>query len=367
MANTNSVGKAVAISSLFSAMGIAIPFNAMAADSLEGALKESTAKMSLRPRYEKVDSETPAGVESHSEAMTMKTRLTFTTGSFYDVSAVVEFDDVTSLRDVDYLDGTNGKDGPAIVDPEGTEVNEAYLSYKGLSATEFKWGRQRILLDNQRFVGGVGWRQNEQTYDAFSAANSSIPGLTAFYARVSNVNRIFGEQSPAGDNTSETNLLNVGYQLEGIGKFSAYYYDIDNLDVPTLANETMGIRFAGATTLDTIKLAYELEYATQDETGDNPNEYSADYTLLSLEGTMSGFSLGLAQEVLGAGDGVGFTTSLATLHKFQGWADVFLNTPGTGIEDLYLTVKAPLPMGLAFIAMYHSLNTLRSLAVMITS
>lgn len=372
MANTKPMAKAVAISSLLSAMGIAIPYNAMAADTLEGALKESTAKLNLRPRYENVLAETAAGVESRSEAATLKTRLTYSTGSFYDISAVLEFDDVTSLKDVDYLDGVNGKDGPAIVDPEGTEVNEAYLAYKGLSDTTFKWGRQRILLDNQRFVGGVGWRQNEQTYDSFSIANTSIPGLTAFYANISNVNRIFGEGAtpdkvPAarlGDHTHETNLLNVGYEFKGIGKLTAYYYDIDNLDAPSLSNETTGVRFAGATDLDAIKLDYELEFATQDETGDNPVEYSADYSLISIMGTVSGFSLGIAQEVLGADDdaGVGFTTSLATAHKFQGWADVFLATPGTGIEDMYVTFKAGLPMGMSFMAVYHDFESSEDVA-----
>ena len=375
MANTKPMAKAIAISSLLSAMGIAVPYNAMAADTLEGALKESTAKLNLRPRYENVEATTADGVESRSEAATLKTRLTFSTGSFYDFSAVLEFDDVTALRDVDYLDGTNGKDGPAIVDPEGTEVNEAYLAYKGLADTTFKWGRQRIVLDNQRFVGGVAWRQNEQTYDSFSVLNSSVPGLTAFYANISNVNRIVGEQVLAGDATQETNLLNVGYQFEGIGKLTAYYYDIDNQDDIFFgaSNTTMGVRFAGSSSLDALKLDYELEWADQEETGDNPVEYSADYTLISLMGTMSGFSLGIAQEVLGgdtdatviatgATTAKGFTTSLATAHKFQGWADVFLNTPGTGIEDMYVTFKAGLPMGMSFMAVYHDFESSESVA-----
>jgi len=368
MANTKPVAKVIAISSLLSAMGVAIPYNAMAADTIEGALKESTVKLSLRPRYEKVDTEALAtGTEASSEAFTLKTRLTYTTGSFFDVSAVLEFDDVTSLKSVDYNDGTgNGGDNPAIVDPEGTEVNQAYLSFKGLSDTDFKWGRQRILLDNQRFVGGVGWRQNEQTYDAFSVGNTSVPGLTAFYAHISNVNRIFGEQAAAGDHHQDTSLLNVGYQFDGIGKLSAYYYDIDNQD-PTalgLANTTMGIRFAGAADLDAVKIDYELEYADQEETGDNPIDYSADYTLISLSGTMSGFTLGIAQETLGADDqaGKGFTTSLATLHKFQGWADVFLDTPASGVEDMYVTFTAGLPWGMAFIAMYHDFESAEDVA-----
>lgn len=383
MANTKPMAKAVAISSLLSAMGIAVPYNAMAADTLEGALKESTAKLSLRPRYEKVEAEALAtGTESSSEAATLKTRLTFTTGSFYDVSAVLEFDDVTSLKSVDYNDGAgNGGDNPPIVDPEGTEVNQAYLSFKGLSDTDFKWGRQRILLDNQRFVGGVGWRQNEQTYDAFSVGNTSIPGLTAFYANISNVNRIFGEQatedkvpvSNLGDHSHETNLVNVGYEFKGIGKLSGYYYDIDNEDGVVLSNRTMGLRFAGATDLDALKIAYELEWADQEETGDGTVEYSADYTLISVMGTMSGFSLGIAQEVLGGDTDAtviatgadaqkGFTTSLATLHKFQGWADVFLATPGTGIEDMYVTFKAGLPMGMTFIAVYHDFESSEDVA-----
>ena len=40
----------------------------------------------------------------------------------------------------------------------------------------------------------------------------------------------------------------------------------------------------------------------------------------------------------GADKGAPFTsfqTLLATLHKFQGWADKFLTTPPNGIRDLY--------------------------------
>ena len=41
------------------------------------------------------------------------------------------------------------------------------------------------------------------------------------------------------------------------------------------------------------------------------------------------------------GNGVkGFATPLATLHKFQGWADKFLATPPNGIEDKYVNLSA---------------------------
>jgi hypothetical protein len=39
------------------------------------------------------------------------------------------------------------------------------------------------------------------------------------------------------------------------------------------------------------------------------------------------------------GDGVtGFMTPLATLHKFNGWADKFATTPPNGIDDRYASV-----------------------------
>lgn len=56
--------------------------------------------------------------------------------------------------------------------------------------------------------------------------------------------------------------------------------------------------------------------------------------------------------MLASDNNVGFATPLATLHKFQGWADMFLSTPGDGIEDAYVSVGGKLgPVKLA--ATYH--------------
>lgn len=51
-----------------------------------------------------------------------------------------------------------------------------------------------------------------------------------------------------------------------------------------------------------------------------------------------------------------FTTPLATLHPYQGWADKFLNTPGDGIEDIYFTFSAEV-FGARFLAVYHDYNS----------
>ena len=66
-------------------------------------------------------------------------------------------------------------DRPVVADPTGTDVNQALILYRGIDSTLIRAGRQRINLDNQRFVGAVGWRQNDQTYDGISLSNTSLP------------------------------------------------------------------------------------------------------------------------------------------------------------------------------------------------
>ena len=51
-----------------------------------------------------------------------------------------------------------------------------------------------------------------------------------------------------------------------------------------------------------------------------------------------------------------FTTPLATLHKFNGWADKFLATPANGLEDLYLAVNGSVKKKLKWAAIYHDFS-----------
>ena len=85
-----------------------------------------------------------------------------------------------------------------------------------------------------------------------------------------------------------------------------------------------------------------LEFATQDDAGNNPVSYDAQYLRLGGSYSLdSGLSLGLDFESLGGAStpGMSFRTPLATLHAFQGWADMFLATPDAGVDDLFATVK----------------------------
>ncbi len=319
----------------------AVSAPSMSAETITEALKEGDVKLSFRMRYEEVD------VDGNDVDLTsLKTRLTYTSAEYEGFSGLIEVDDVTHL----------GDDDGGVADPEGTEVNQAYLSYT-FSDTTVKYGRQRILLDNQRFVGGVGFRQNEQTYDGLTVVNKSLPDTTLFAAHIDNVNRIFGEDSPIGDHENDTYLFNAKYAGFKAGTLTAYAYLIDNEDAVAYSTDTYGIRFAGKTG----DFGYALEYATQSDADDNPNSYDADYVLAEGSYKIGDVTLKAGYEVLGADDTDGqFITPLATLHKFQGWNDKFLgggtgNITG-GIEDMYFSASTKLA-GVKLSVVYHSLES----------
>ena len=61
--------------------------------------------------------------------------------------------------------------------------------------------------------------------------------------------------------------------------------------------------------------------------------------------------------MLGSDHNVGFKTPLATLHAFNGWADLFLATPAAGLRDSYVKATVNLPAALSLLAFEHWYET----------
>lgn len=334
---------------LLPAMALAQPASEPATGP-RSLIDDGQVGLSFRYRFEHVDDDAFA---EEADASTLRSRLSFQSGEYRDWSFFLEAEDVREIIVDDFDAGAGNTPGrseyPVVADPEGTEVNQAYVDYTGLADTRLRLGRQRINLDNQRFVGGVGWRQNEQTYDAFSVDWKNDRGRV-FYALVDNVNRVFGDDVPAGDHRQDpSHLLNAAAELAGIGTLSGYYYGIDNDDAPAFSTDTYGVRLQGAAQVRGQQASYLAEYAHQRDAANNPVNYSADYWHLNGAlafadvGPADTLSAGLGWEVLGGDEdepGEAFRTPLATLHAFNGWADQFLTTPGAGLDDRYLKVSA---------------------------
>lgn len=311
----------------------------ISADTFADSITAGDGGLIFRYRFEHVDQD---GLPDDANASTLRTRLNYKTLPYNGFSFFVEVDDVSYLGDTRFRNTRNTKPGfPVVADPRGTAFNQFYVDYD-TEAALFRLGRQRVNLDNQRFVGGVGWRQNEQTYDAFSFLTKSFDEVTVLYAYVDEVQRIFGPDSgtPAKSVEGDTHLLNVAFDLESNGKLTLYHYSLDLDDAFSLSAKTSGVRytntfdFASGTTLT-------AEYASQGDHGDNPTSFDADYYLLDIGVAFDKAGLTLGYEVLEGDDAPGeaFRTPLATLHKFQGWADKFLTTPDAGIEDAYIGIK----------------------------
>ncbi len=335
----------------------------VAEEALSNLFTQGKPLLDVRYRYEHVDQDNAL---NNANAQTIRTRVGFQSGKWYGLSALIEADNVSRIGDASYNSFRNGQtDYSVVADPDGTEVNQALLRYDHKYGSAVL-GRQRINLDNQRFVGGVAWRQNEQTYDGVLGQLKPLDGLTLTYAYIDNVNSIFGPGNGRFDTAANqanieghSHLLNVQYVLMPELTATAYQYrlGLDNLAAGGQSSKTTGLRLNGAVS----GVSYVLEYAQQTEYADNPLDLDSDYYLAELGYTVKGVTLKGGYEVLGGDEGPGnraFQTPLATKHAFQGWADIFLLTPPDGIKDAYVGGCAPL-FGGTLAAWYHDFRAER--------
>ena len=330
---------------------------AYGAETLGEALREGDAIIDLRARYEAVEQ---VGFASDAEALTNRLRAGFQTAPLKGTAFLAEGVIVDDLVD-DYNSTTNGQtEYPVVADPaDFAAVNRLAIINKSLERTTLTFGRQRIIHDDQRFVGNVGWRQNEQTFDALRAQWGSTKFKTDLtYA--SQVNRVFGPDSPQGKWEGDVVLTSFAYTLP-VGTLSLFDYYLDIDGVATASTNTTGMKLAGSKPLGKLTSTYALAFAQQGETGLNPADIDADYGLVEGGLNFAKFGMGLGYELLGGDGTISFQTPLATLHAFQGWADKFLTTPAAGIEDTYLRLSYPIGKkgkftSLAATAVFHDYN-----------
>ncbi len=273
--------------------------------------------LDVRYRYEHVDQDNTL---EHANAQTLRTRVGIQTGKWYGLSALVEADNVSRLGDAAYNSTRNGQtDYSVVADPDGSEINQALLRYNHELGSAIA-GRQRINLDNQRFVGGVGWRQNEQTYDGVLGQLQPLDKLTLTYAYINNINTIFGPGDNRFDNRTNpanieghSHLFNARYAHSPALAAIAYSYllGLDNIATApaaalgTLSSKTTGLRLNGGL----HGISYALEYARQQDYAGNPQELSSEYYLAELGYALKGATLKAGVEVLGGDSGPGTTTS----------------------------------------------------------
>jgi len=294
----------------------------------------------LRDEYVSQD-----GFTEDANAETLRARLGFETGKVDDTSLLAEgsFNLALDRRYRPDNSVPTYTQYPVVGDPADYAVSRLQLTNTALPSTTLILGRQVINLDDQRFVGAAAWRQSEQTLDAVRAI-STAGDLTIDLTFSNKFHRTSGVDSPQGTYKGRMVLANVGYSLGSLGKLIgfAYLLDFDPLPLSAALNpiyastSTYGGRFVGSQPLgQTLRFGYILSYATEQQRGDNPRQFTDDYFLAELSLSWQKFTLGAGNEILDGNGTIGFVTPLATLHRVQGWVDKFTTTPPNGIDDRY--------------------------------
>ncbi|MGA0602856.1 alginate export family protein [Caulobacter sp. KR2-114] len=322
-----------------------------AVDSPMAAIVQGKLILEIRARYEDVDQ---ANLANDAQAFSVRTRLGWQTASWQGLQALVEMENVFHLDDSHYnvaVPGGTSLNGrtqyPIINDPSVTELNRAQLTWTASPHLSLTAGRQRILIDDQRFVGNVGWRQDEQTFDAVRA-DAHLGGFQATYAYVFHVNRIFGQSL---DWRSDSHLVNASYTVSPRLKLEGFVYALDFGNAATSSTLTRGLRLSGKAPAGPLKLTYDATWARQGAYGDNPARFGLDYWQASATATWKIASVRADYEQLDGNGTRGFITPLATTHGFQGWADAWAAVGGNktavdGLKDVNVSLALRPPVKL---------------------
>lgn len=312
---------------------------------IEDALKfgdGGAIKLDVNYRWENANQD--AGVKFNgiepktANANTVRTRFGVLSPKFYGFQGFVEYEGTHALQSDYHNNRPDEVSGfSRIADPAYNELNQLWMSYTNFD-TVVKGGRQRIKFDDDRFIGNVGWRQLETTFDAVLVTNTSLKNLTVNAGYIGNVQTFLSTTE-----NIDAPILNVNYKLGDYGNVIGYGYWLDYREPETAAksNQTFGLRLNGATPkfYEHYSLLYTAEWSIQQDYGHRAVAYEANR--YNVMGGFSAYFLTFqgAMEQLNGNAGGQFNTPLGTNHAFQGWADLFLTTPVNGIRDVFATVS----------------------------
>jgi hypothetical protein len=308
--------------------------------------------LEVRGRYEFVDQKKTAVLTENANAYTVRTRLGWETGDWNGFKGLVEFEDVRQVGPEHYsvnvpgavtppLNGADKAKYPIVNDPDGTELNRLQITWTPNAMFQATVGRQRILIEDQRFIGNAGWRQDEQTFDALRV-DAAHGRFKLTYAYVTHINRILGELR---DWDSDSHVATLTYAPAEQLRLQTFVYALDFGNSAANSSITKGVKASGKTWIGLYQLAYNATYANQRDYRGNTPDYSLDYWAVDLAGTFDIWTAKVSYESLEGNGTRGFTTPLATTHAFQGWADAWVQPLGgnkgfvDGLEDFNVSLN----------------------------
>ncbi|WP_376695636.1 alginate export family protein [Wenzhouxiangella sp. EGI_FJ10305] len=248
---------------------------------------------------------------------------------------------------------------PVVADPDDENISEAWVGYARPEGFTIRAGRQRLIEDNVRFLGNVGFRQLEQTFDAVTAGFE--PGDWRVDLRwIDKAHRIFGPSNP-NDLLAEADLNTwMGTLSRPLGENTlAVYAQRIAFDDRAASHRNLGLRLTGP--LPGVQtFSYRLEFARQDGIRELDDVDGQNYIHARLAQKLEGWHWFAGHERLGGDGDYSFQTPLATLHAHNGWTDQFLATPADGLVDTYAAAGTQLGQWTALIKLHDFRSDRRS-------
>ena len=322
------------------------------ADGINQIWQDSSLKWNFRYRIEQVQ---PDGPLEDALASTLRSRLTVNTGKWalasnQSISALIEADHVAVIGGETYNNTVNGSSRYAtIADPDGLDLNQAALLFKAGDSSQITLGRQRLNFGDQRFIGSVGWRQNEQTFDGIRLVQSFGSAVQIDLASLHNANRVFGPDGPNADLHGRFNLAQANWTVKPEHVLQGYVYDFDFDSLVARSSNTRGFDYKGAAQ----GFKWQLALANQQDAHQAPANYNVGYHRIELSYPISQVTIKGIVERLGSDGKVAFQTPFATLHAFNGFADMFLTTPTNGLREQAVQLAFPVLKAKATLSWHH--------------
>ncbi|MCP1727287.1 hypothetical protein J2T60_001252 [Natronospira proteinivora] len=291
----------------------------------------SLGEVDLRYRMEWVDQD---GIEDDALASTARLRVGLNTAEYQGFDAGLMFHGNRVIGERRYHDTVTPQARPVVADPADTGISQAWLRYQQGDQLQARVGRQRLVDDNARFIGNVGFRQLEQTFDAASLSLIPNPDWQLDVQYLDRAHRVFGPNHPdplQAEADLDSWVVLAGRHF-GETRIEFYVHRFKFDDRPA-SHENRGFRLRGPLAAD---LSYRLEFARQSGIEDGPLEQSQNYWRAELQQQRGSWRWFVGHERLGGDGDASFQTPLATLHAHNGWADQFLTTPPDGLRDTWL-------------------------------
>lgn len=311
------------------------------AASLERALRTGKFSLELRPRYNHIEE---SSKPLRAEGGTLRAVAGWRMAPYGGWRATVEAIHADHLGPKRYNDDParlTASPYPLLPDPRHTGLNRAQL--EGTAAgVRLVLGRQRLRLDNERWVSDNDFRQIPQLFDGAAATwdvHENAELMAGHYRRMRNTS------GRALD--LRLTVVHAAWNPGPGHAVAAYGYFHDQPQNGAFTGfadnsyRVAGLRAEGAfVNLRGLDLPYVLEAARQRPYAGGDASIDAVYRRAGAGLAQRHWTVRYDYEVKGSNEGrYGLQMPLTDFYGFNGWTLHFFNTPRQGLRDRWLTAR----------------------------